>query len=101
VLEAHGLLVIDLATLSPAGVAVVDLGLPCRRAQHEHLLNVLECLASRLGEEEESVDGHGSAEGAEDEVHAPLDVDKRGWNEVGEGEVEDPGDVSMICFVLG
>jgi hypothetical protein len=90
VLEANSLLVVDLATLSATGVAVVDFGLPRRRAQHEHLLDILKRLSSSFGEEEKRVNGHGGTEDAEDDVDAPLDVDERGWDEVGEGEVEDP-----------
>jgi hypothetical protein len=37
------------------------------------------------------VDSHGEAEDTKDDIDAPLDVDEGGWNEVGKGEVEDPG----------
>jgi hypothetical protein len=90
VLEAHSLLVVDLAVFSPTSVAVVDFGLPRRRTQHEHLFNILKCLSGGLGEEEECVKSHGGTEDAEDDVDAPLDVDECRWDEVGEGEVEDP-----------
>jgi hypothetical protein len=90
VLKTNSLLVINLPTLSPTGIAVVDLCLPRRRTQHEHLLDIFQGFTSSLREEEEGVDGHGGTEDAEDDVDAPLDVDERGWDEVGEGEVEDP-----------
>jgi hypothetical protein len=38
------------------------------------------------------VDRHGCTEDAKDKVDFPLDVDERRWDEVREGEVEDPGD---------
>ena len=85
------LLVVNLATLSTASVAVFDPSLPSGNSSHEHLLNILERLSSRLGEQEESVNSHGETEDTEDDVDAPLDVDESGWDEVGEGEVEDPG----------
>jgi hypothetical protein len=99
-LKTHSLLVINLATLSSASVTVVNLGLPRRCTQHEHLLNILKCLSSGFGEEEESVESHGGAEDAEDDVDAPLDVDERGWDEVREGEVEDPVDVVSVMFQM-
>ena len=89
------LLVINLATLSTASVAVFDPSLPSGNSSHEHLLNILERLSSRLGEQEERVDSHGETEDTEDDVDAPLDVDESGWDEVGEGEVEDPGAESV------
>jgi len=89
------LLVINLATLSTASVAVFNPSLPSGNSSHEHLLNILKRLSSRLGEQEERVDSHGEAEDTEDDVDAPLDVDESGWDEVGEGEVEDPGAESV------
>jgi hypothetical protein len=97
VLKSSSLLAVNLATLGTAGAAVFDPRLPCRGTRHEHFLDILESLARRLGEEEESVDCHGGAEDAEDEVDAPLDVDESGWDEVGEGEVEDPEMMLVLC----
>jgi hypothetical protein len=98
VLKSNSLLVVNLATLGAAGTAVLDPCLPCRGTRHEHFFHILESLSRRLGEEEEGVDCHGGAEDAEDEVDAPLDVDESGWDEVGEGEVEDPAMMLVLCL---
>ena len=73
------------------------LGLPGRSAKErdalgifEHLTSLLERLSGRLREEEEDVNGHGKAEGAENAVSPPLNALERGWHKVSEGEVEDP-----------
>lgn len=39
--------------------------------------NLLEALAGRLGHQEKGEDGGGDAEGAEEQVHAPLDADRQ------------------------
>ena len=90
-LKTSGLLVVNLATLGTTSAAVLNLGLPGWNTSHEHLLHILKSLSSCLREEEESVDSHGEAEDTKDDIDAPLDVDEGGWNEVGKGEVEDPG----------
>jgi hypothetical protein len=99
VLKTSSLLVVNLATLSTTSAAVLNLGLPGWNTSHEHFLHIFKSLSSCLGEEEESVDSHGEAEDTEDDVDAPLDVDEGGWDEVGKGEVEDPG-VGLVSATM-
>ena len=56
----------------------------------EDALHFFERLPSRLGEEEEDVDGHGGAKDAEKKVDLPLDVFERWRDKIGQGEVEGP-----------
>lgn len=96
-LKATNLLRVDVALLSIARVAVVDLGLPCRDAFHEHLFDVFKCLSSCLGEQEERVDCHRCAEDTEDDVDLPLDVNEGRRDEVGQSEVLE---VRLVCGLL-
>ena len=96
-LKLGHLLGIDLAGLEQSGVVELLVGLPRESADvlgservGEHLLDLLERLACSLGEGEQDVQEHGGVEDTEDDVDLPLNVDESGWDEVAEGEVEDP-----------
>lgn len=96
-LELGHLLGINLAGLEQSGVVELLVRLPRGGTNvlgskwvGEHLLDLLEGLARGLGEGEEHVQEHDGVEDTEDDVDLPLDVDERGWDEVAEGEVEDP-----------
>lgn len=76
------LLVAHVTNLRTTDVLVLDARLPRRDALEEHLFNIFKGLAGRLGETEEGVDGHGSAEDTEDDIDFPLDVDEGRRDEV-------------------
>lgn len=89
---------LEISTLLGAGHVLRSLArLPGRRAEVlepvrilKHLLDLLERLAGRLGEQQEDVDEHGGVEHREDDVGAPLDVGERLGHEQTQRGVEGP-----------
>ena len=81
---------VDLTTLLPLDLVVVDVGIPGLDIAQEHIFDLFKGLASGFGEHEEDMDRHRCAEDAKDNIDLPLDRYECGRNEVGKREVEDP-----------
>lgn len=61
-----------------------------RRSVIENVVDLLKRFLAGLGEQEEDMDEHGSAEDAKDDVDFPADVSERGRHEISERKIERP-----------